>query len=331
MMRYKNKAFTLIELLVVIAIIAMLVAILSVAQRKVKIVSKNLRQKAAFHAGEISLELYSKDFGDYPDSSRILGSDGTYVTGAQRVAEALFGRDDKGFHPKSKWHPAEDMAAAPPHPGSDLYTDNTLKDRKKQYFERKRVGFYTINDLWGGTGGPGFGSSQIYRSAGAVIGTQMAPVFTDVFTQNKVTINGENAKVGMPILYFKADTTKEDFRVLSRGHNSKDGHRMPIDLKNLQQWMYQNWTYNFDDNINILDLPWLRDPTDVDKESGPIEPHYQDSEIGNPWGTFYKLITQREDPATNFYKPHNATTFILISAGYDGIYGTKDDLTNFDY
>ena len=49
--KYKRRAFTLIELLTVIAIIAMLTAVLSVAQRKVKIVSKNLRQKAAFHGG----------------------------------------------------------------------------------------------------------------------------------------------------------------------------------------------------------------------------------------------------------------------------------------
>ena len=125
-----NNAFTLIELLVVIAIIALLMAVLNASVRKVKIVSKNLRQKAAFHAGEISLELYSKDFGDYPDSSRIPGIDGTYVTGAQRLAEALFGRDDQGFHPKSKWHPADDMAGTMPHPGPTLYTNDTLKNRK---------------------------------------------------------------------------------------------------------------------------------------------------------------------------------------------------------
>ena len=87
-----KKAFTLIELLVVVSIIAMLVGILSVAQRKVRMISQNLRQKAAFHAGEISLELYARDFGGYPDSSWV--SDGaTNVTGAQRLAEAFFGRD----------------------------------------------------------------------------------------------------------------------------------------------------------------------------------------------------------------------------------------------
>ncbi|MHC5184295.1 MAG: type II secretion system protein, partial [Planctomycetota bacterium] len=105
--KIRQYGFTLIELLVVVSIIAMLVGILSVAQRQVKRISQNLRQKAAFHAGEISLELFSNDFGDYPDSSLI--SDGaTSVTGAQRLADALFGRDDQGYHPKTKWHPTLD-------------------------------------------------------------------------------------------------------------------------------------------------------------------------------------------------------------------------------
>ncbi|MDH4201651.1 MAG: prepilin-type N-terminal cleavage/methylation domain-containing protein [Phycisphaerae bacterium] len=321
--RPKNRrAFTLIELLTVIAIIAALVGILSVAQRKVKIVSLNLRQKAAFHAGEISLELYSKDFGGYPDSS-LVSSDGAgagpYVTGSQRVAEALFGRDDRGFHPKSKWHPSLDAAAAAPHPGANLYTDATAKDRKTPYFERKRAGFYTINDLWGSSG---FGSSQIYTSAGATTGTEMSPVFTDVFTQNRVTIGTENVKVGMPILYFKADPTKR-FRV-----NSSN-----VEVDPAVALEYRQWVYNFDDNLPILQLPWLRDPTvetDGMNFQDGIRGHYKDSQDTAKAHAqfFYETITQRADG--NFFSPHNKSTFLLISAGYDGIYGTKDDLTNFD-
>ena len=45
----KNKAFTLIELLTVVAIIAMLISIFGIGLRKVKIIQRNLQQKAAFH------------------------------------------------------------------------------------------------------------------------------------------------------------------------------------------------------------------------------------------------------------------------------------------
>jgi hypothetical protein len=219
------------------------------------------------------------------------------------VAEAFFGRDDRGFHPKTKWHPSLDAA--------DLYSDTpaSLVARKTPYFERKRGGFYTINDLWGATPG-----------------VESTPVFTDVFERNPVTINGESEKVGMPILYFKADPTKK-FRI-----NSTTGLAMdPVTSGDSGE--YTKWVYNFNDNLPILQLPWLRDPTDP-KESGPIEPHYPDEDNDaineEPVQVFYELITQREDAATNFYKPHNQSTFLLISAGYDGIYGTKDDLTNFD-
>jgi prepilin-type N-terminal cleavage/methylation domain-containing protein len=308
----KHEGFTLIELLTVVAIIAALVGILSVAQRKVKIVSLNLRQKAAFHAGEISLELYSKDFGEYPDSA-LVASDGLsaapYVTGAQRMAEAFFGRDDRGFHPKTKWHPSLDAAA--PAPGPNLYDATvTLKDRKVSYFERKRAGFYAIADLWSGGAG---GSSIFLGVSSAAAGdnkTQVSPVFTDVFERNEVTINGESEKVGMPILYFKADPTKK-FRTVNPA--------VPAD--------YVNWVYNFNDNLPILQLPWLRDPAVV---TDGLTVHYKDPQDAAKSNAqvFYELITARQDG--NFYKPANQNTFLLISAGYDGIYGTKDDLTNFD-
>ena len=185
----RQYGFTLIELLVVVSIIAMLVGILSVAQRQVKRISQNLRQKAAFHAGEISLELFSNDFGGYPDSSLI--SDGsTSVTGAQRLAEALFGRDDQGYHPKTQWHPTLDAA--------DLYDANvTSKDRKAPYFERKRVGFHSIYDLWEGNNG----TSSIYDAGNSSESfgdnkTTVSPVFTDIFT-SYTTATGQQA--GMPI------------------------------------------------------------------------------------------------------------------------------------
>lgn len=312
---YRNnnkKAFTLIELLTVIAIIAMLVSLLAVAQRKVRIIAKNLRQKAAFHAGEISLELYGKDYGSYPDSSLISDS-GTHVTGAQRLAEALFGRDDQGFHPRTKWHPERDAAATGTHPGMDLYRTVTLKDRKVPYFERKRSGFYTIYDLWAGNKG----TSQIYDSGGSTEPTMRTPVFTDVFEQNRVTINGEMVKVGMPILYFKADPTKR-FRV--------DSSNNPVNPATQSE--YRQWVYNFDDNLPILELPWLRElPDNIDG----LTLHYKDPQDAAKSNAqfFYEQLTERQDG--NFFRPHNKSTFIFISAGYDGIYGTKDDLTNFNY
>ncbi len=321
----RKNAFTLIELLVVISLIAALVGILAVAQKKVKLVARNLRQKAEFHGMEISLELFYSDFNFYPDSE-VVEDGGTQVCGAQRLAEAMIGRDEQGFHPKSKWHPDLDSAALPPHPGAAIYTDATLKDRKPLYFELKHTDFYTVDDLWNGS----TGSSVIYDSATAATPTEKASFFTDVFTFNKVQIGSKSIKVGSPVLYFKADSTKK-FRVDAT--NTVVNNPTSAD--------YEEWVYNLDDNTDILNLPWLRELPDAiagdtthytadpdnpsvvpEAGAGTMEPEY-----------FYKLLTQREDTTNGraFFKPYNPSTFILISAGWDGRYGTEDDITSFDY
>ncbi|HOL31157.1 MAG TPA: type II secretion system protein [Anaerohalosphaeraceae bacterium] len=314
-----NSGFTLIELLTVVAIIAMLIALFGAGLQKVKIVQRNLQQKAALKAMEVGLELFSKDFQEYPDSAQV--SDGsTVVCGAQRLAEALVGRDELGFHPKTKWHPNLDMAAPAPHPGLSLYTSQTQKDRKSPYMEMRRLGVYTIYELWAGNNG----GSTIYDS-GAVTpnGTHRAPVITDIFNRNRITLpSGDSERAGMPVLYFKADSSKR-FRV--------DASNQPV--TNPAESEYKNWVYNFSDNLPMLRLPWLRDP--AADTNNDIPPHYPDEDndgtADNPAQVFYEQLSRRHTPGSNWDKPFNPSTFVLISAGWDGIYGTKDDITNFNY
>ncbi|MHC4676905.1 MAG: type II secretion system protein [Planctomycetota bacterium] len=75
--------------------------------------------------------------------------------------------------------------------------------------------------------------------------------------------------------------------------------------------------YNYEDNLRIvaLTLPWkLGDthPFDVDKFNEQI----RNDEI---W----------ENSGQTFYKPCRADSYILLSAGHDGKYGTGDDVFNF--
>jgi hypothetical protein len=142
----------------------------------------------------------------------------------------------------------------------------------------------------------------------------------------------------MPVLYFKADPTK-DFRMISDGEGRVGGSKFPADLSKLFPFMYRNWIYNFDDNLPVLQLLWLREPTADTDTPEVVSPHYTeepDDTSTNAAGLFYKILTQTEkdtdsDGVSDFFKCYNPDTFILISAGYDGIFGTKDDVTNFDY
>lgn len=306
----KTKAFTLIELLVVVSIIAALMTIMATGLNKVKQRVTNLKQKGEFHGMEISIELFYNEFGYYPDSSRV-DVGGTYTCGAQHLAEAMEGRDKQGFHPKSRWHP--DLEPTPP---DDLYTDTTLKQRKPVYFELKHTGMYTLDQLWGAGNTGNLHGGGVPGSAG----WPGPAVLTDVFLSNAVT--GADETAGSPVLYFKADSTKR-FRTSNANP--------PVVVTNPTSAQYQSWIYNFDDNIDILNLALLGDSGDTDDA---LPPHYQERK-DYPGVTdaelFYQILTHREDSTTGFYKPYNADTYILISAGWDGIYGTKDDITNFNY
>ncbi len=320
MNKTRNKqAFTLMELLVVIAIIAALVAIMSVSLGQVKRIATNLKQKGEFHGMEISIELFQNEFNFYPDSARVNG--GTdYTCGAQRLAEAMQGRDELGFHPKSKWHPDLESAA-----GLTLYdvtVEDTRKQRKPVYFELKHTGMFTLDQLWGS------GNTGNLHGGGlpSVPGGSGSSVLTDVFVRNRMTtVAGDTIKVGSPVLYYKAHPTK--------GFRTQNVGGRPVVVTNPSVEQYRQWVYNFDDNIDILNLAWLREPSEDLDNAFP--PHYQErndySGVTNVPELFYQILTQRQDVASGFYKPYNADTFILISAGWDGIYGTKDDVTNFNY
>lgn len=316
--RKKPIGFTLIELLVVVAIISMLVGLLTVGLRKTKIISTGLRQKSVFHSMEIGLELFSKDFDDYPDSKVLPGyASANQVCGAQHLVEALVGRDEAGLEPRTGWYAPNDSLYQKSLPTAfyDSTSEESRNRRKGPYAELKYVDVMTIHELWQGNKG----SSQIYDSQGAATPDRRAPVFTDTFKRTAISLpDGTSVRVGMPILYFKANrAAPQPFRLDAAGRTT---------VTNPGAQDMQKWTYNYLDNAAVADLPLLADPTQP-------AAHYVDPQ--NPSKSkaqvFYEQITQRSEPDRPFYKPFNANKYLLISAGWDGLYGTRDDITNFEY
>ena len=324
----KNKSgFTLIELLVVIAVISMLISLLVVGMAKTRIISMNLRQKSVFHAMEIGLELFSKDFDGYPESKVLPDQNSAnQICGAQHLLEALIGRDEKGVEPKTNWYAPDATLYEPPAPNNPLtqtgygYYDSTnqksMGRRKGPYTELKQIGIWTVHELWQGNNG----TSNIYDSQAAGVNyAKRAPVFTDTFQKFKVALSsGETIRVGMPILYFKANrAAPQQFRLDRTAQNEVVN---PVDAD------MPRWTYNYLDNRAVVRLPSLDDmslaaehyvnPNDASKTKPQV---------------FYEQITQRSEPGRPYFKPFNADTYLLISAGWDGLYGTKDDITNMEY
>jgi len=101
--------FTIVELLTALAIIAILVGLLIPAMSMVRRIAKETAQKHQLTTIDMALMAFKNDYGDYPPSNMDAANN---YCGAQKLAEALLGRDLLGFHPQSNWN-ATDLTYYP--------------------------------------------------------------------------------------------------------------------------------------------------------------------------------------------------------------------------
>jgi prepilin-type N-terminal cleavage/methylation domain-containing protein len=295
----KKSAFTMVELLIVIGIIAILIALLIPALSMVRKMAKTTQQRAQLTTIEMALTAFKNDYGDYPPSSwqEIGGALKTDYSGAQMLTEALVGWDLRGFHPKSAWRAdGKDKGG-----GNDAYdppnpSEENLKARKGPYLEIATAHVFKLGNT---TKGPG-----LFKDMGASFLNPETYVICDVFTVRRIDAPPKPAaKAGTPILYYRANTSIKSF-----DPNSPE---------------YDKQIYNAYDNFDLINLKSVT----VDGRAGKphllggnnepeklYKPDYEggirDSKINKPW-------------------PHRPDSYILISAGADGLYGTSDDIRNF--
>jgi len=298
-------------LLVVISIITLLIGLLATGIQGVKRHATNLRQKSNFHAIDIGLELFQKDYGNYPPSKTISdGTAGHRVCGAQHLTEALVGRDMKGFDPETNWYaPLEDetIYACETKQSEDRDIAACNGRRKELYIELKDMGVFVMSDLYDNYSGDVYSSKdpcspECFR----------APVLTDIFRQKKINVpyKVQSEWAGSPILYYKANSASKLYKK----------NPTPSDD-------FTSWIYNYQDNRGIIELGTIKNPA-VKHHFDESITYTEDGQNRNGVHLFYKTIT---NPKVSYDKPFNAAGFILISAGRDGIYGTRDDISNFDY
>jgi prepilin-type N-terminal cleavage/methylation domain-containing protein len=312
-MRTKKDGFTTIELLTVLAIIAIMVGILIPAVTYVRNSARVAKQKVQFAAIAMALDSFKGDYGDYPPShgcsDSVCDPDYDYC-GAQTLAEALVGWDLLGFNPNSAWRSdGMDLSGANP-----VYstTDANLAARVGPYLELGTTSAFTVGQLF-----PNITQGQTHLNLNRY-------VLCDSFEAKSVTITQsggtpKTVKAGRPILYYKANVTSKVFGPPSQADPS-------------------TWIYNYMDNINLIGLQVYSEQL---KNSSYIsDPLYYNSYGGGLPGTYfysptYKLLDQKVYSATASAPggpvpwPYRPDSYILISAGVDGVYGTDDDITNF--
>jgi len=326
--KIKKEGFTIVELLTVMAIIALLLSILAPALRMVRRIAKDTAQKAQFHSIDVGLETYAGEMEQYPDSKILpwnsttnLPGTGPFTVGAHHLAEALIGRDMLGFDPWTTWDSEKDdtvdkwkdiYAAKSPSPKSstDDQVTKSLDRRKGPYLSSDSVEAYQIAQLYDTTTNIYPGNLDKTDSPPSTTYSP-APVLTDSYRVRAISLpGGKQVKAGTPILYYRANVTSREFR------NSK----LPTS-GTISDPCAAASIYNSFDNEKLLVLGTITDQSkkhsfDVD-EGGTF--------VGR--GKFYDAITN--PTITTQVRPYNQTSYILMSAGFDGIFGTPDDIYNF--
>jgi type II secretory pathway pseudopilin PulG len=286
----KKAAFTIVELLTVMSIIVILIGLLVPALNQVRKFAREVRQQAQFNSINVAIELFNSEFDSLPDSGAT-DPVGTSYCGAMKLAEAMVGQDLMGFHPDSVFMSnGRDLSGQRQlyHNTQGQPIDIDTNARKGPYLPIENANAYRLQDIYRETNTGPFEPSHF--------------VLCDVF--GRVTHTGTGKRIGMPILYYKANTA-----------NTMHDIQNPDDTDNI---------YDYHDNQELLLLgkPW-------DPPGGVGEPHKLAIEDGKPGVRFY--MNTWNDQVTTRNRPYRADTYILISAGNDGEYGTADDICNFDW
>lgn len=229
---------------------------------------------------------------DYGDYPPSEWDTGTYgwYCASQRLAEALVGRDGLGFHPDSIFHQSGLDASG----GAIYYPEIAgFTDPQKQANLAARKGPYLELES---ANAVKLKAISTYALIPNFLDTY---VLADMYKQAKHQTTGK--PTGMPILYYKANKLKigNDWTVYSGG--------------------YWDNTYDLGDSL-YANLGLVNYPTPT--------PHFNGDVINNA-AKFYSAIENPNFPGPPA-RPYRAESFILHSAGPDGLYGTTDDLFNFE-
>lgn len=306
-MKREKTGFTLVELLTVLAIIAMLVGLLIPSLTLIRNTARRAKQKAQLTEIELALTAFRNDCGDYPPSSWLPPGD---YCGAQKLAEALLGWDLAGFHPDSHWqadgrnNTPITVGGIPYPPDRYFFYDTTnpldMDKRRGPYLERATENAFMLGDLYG----PALAASALGASPKTF-------VICDSFGVKKVTLSsGETVQAGTPILYYKANTASKTIvapaNVNQRIYNASDNE--PLTAQSQLGSILDNTVKHPLGMFTGGDYPvFYNSRYDY---GGGIGYGIRDPKVPNPW-------------------PYRPDSYLLISAGADGLYGTKDDICNF--
>jgi len=289
----KYSGITLIEILMVVGIIVVLAGLLIPAMTFVRKSANVTRQRAELNTIELAITTFKNDDGDYPPSLGTCPANTADYSGAQILAEALCGWDLLGFHPDSRWR-SDGRDCGGGSPGiyrRPLDPANNAQDR--QNLQERRGPYLDMARMSVFKLGALFNS----RTAQGVT-LEDTYVLCDVFGVRNLQSGSRRVLAGTPILYYKANPASKDPNISTT---------------------YSDRIYDVLDNRYLVALDTLT------STGAGGNPHRLGVSTRN-YKNFYDFISDTRGAIPWSYNPES---YILISAGPDGEYGTKDDICNF--
>jgi prepilin-type N-terminal cleavage/methylation domain-containing protein len=210
--------------------------------------------------------------------------------GAQKMTEAIVGWDLLGFHHNTAWR-ADGLDVTG---GSGSYdpaqTRDTNNDGVPDTFDERKGPYLEL------ASDSVFKLGNTATRQGLYTNTlTLAPdtyVICDVFGNQKIRLlDGRSVRAGSPILYYRANTSEKTIRGI---YNPLDNDAIIQIKEQADNRGDRRHPLGWEDNDYQYFYDYIRDPK-IDARAWP-------------------------------YKPDS---YILISAGADGIYGTSDDIRNF--
>jgi prepilin-type N-terminal cleavage/methylation domain-containing protein len=322
------RAFTLIELLVVVAIIALLIGILVPSLGAARAQAKNVKTRATLKALGDGLEMFrgdndkeQKKTGGYPPSAEADDPTETgqqYIFGAQWLVRYLVGKDAKGYIPKRNVPPGVLAQGTPGFEQKGWYDDPNVP----------RSGLYVQAD-----------GLKLVQPKNLKKAPASAPMNCDDKTLEQVVATDA---FDFPILYYAANARLSDksdapIAIMRTDPNSSGGIYTMAD-NGMFTGACQGTTcfYNPWDFAGMLGSDGAdtdhRYPLSQFGDTNPPTVASLKADVDAGKVNFSTFILNRNGfMATNekSASPFRRDSFILITAGKDGIYGTKDDVTNF--
>lgn len=310
-----KSAYTIIELLTVMTIIVILIGMLVPSLNMVKRYARKVNQKAQFHAMDVAMELYNHEFEGYPDSGEEDEAGQDYC-GALKLAEAMMGQDLLGFHTDSRFRSdcTEDGTSAtqlydnPPGSLEPVPADN-LMARRKPLLQLENANAYRLRNIYGDESG----DTDPFDKELFVL----CDVYKTVLNMRRIDEGGK-PKIGMPILYYKANTSGNKHPYIDERENLEGNIDSPENI----------YDYKDNDELVNLGMPFKSDRFAHLMASGSKLTQY-DPPMNTSDPKYFYDNTHNDKISIRRGMPFNSDTYILQSAGYDGEYGTRDDVYNF--